>query len=462
MIRSVVSLSALAFIAGGVGLIGTNFLSPGSKSESPPEKVTLTSASADAFADPLETEAPVLLTSFTDLEPVRSTYERTEVLQPRETLTDLMDRVGVSRSEANSALYALYDEGYIDPRKVHPGLEMTAYVESAPSDDNPDGVRLIGLTMKHEREASLIVSRGVDGGYTAHELHTRLEPVMRRVTGTVQTSLYEAALQAGAHDAQVYDFAQIYAYDVDFQREMRAGDRFEIVFEELVDERGEYVRSGEILYASLDGHAVDRGFYQFTPSDDGITDYFDEDGQSARKFLMKTPINGARLSSNFGYRKHPISGYSKLHKGTDFAAPTGTPIYAAGNGVVERASWYGGYGNYVRLRHPNGYQTAYAHMSKYGPGVKSGVRVKQGDIIGYVGSTGASTGPHLHYEVIKDGNAMNAMSLKLPTGRVLEGDQLEEFRLVRSEIDQIRGVDETNTLFALSTQTEAMSETTTE
>ena len=177
---------------------------------------------------------------------------------------------------------------------------------------------------------------------------------------------------------------------------------------------------------------------------------------------MKTPINGARLSSNFGYRKHPISGYSKLHKGTDFAAPSGTPIYAAGNGVVERASRYGGYGNYVRIQHANGYETAYAHMLRYGPGVKAGHRIRQGEIVGYVGTTGASTGPHLHYEVLVNGSQVNAMSLKLPTGRKLEGPILKEFMQARAEVDQLRGVGETATVYAASSTAAAATDDTVE
>lgn len=456
--RLKLSIGVLAIAIGGIGVMSWSALTSSPSTEA---DVHLASLEAPQISEAPD-EPQLILTSFQELEPLPQTYERTDELQPRDTLTDLMDRLGVSRSEANSALYSLYDEEFIDPRRVRPGLEVTAHVEAAPTDEDPDAVRLIGLTLKHASEASLVVSRTSDGGFTAHELHTRLMPVTRRVSGTVQTSLYEAALDAGAHDAQVFDFAQIYAYDVDFQREMRVGDEFEIVFEEYVDERGNYIRSGDILFAALDGYATDREFYRFTPSDDGITDYFDAEGEAARKFLMKTPINGARLSSNFGYRTHPISGYTRLHKGTDFAAPTGTPVMAAGNGTIERASRFGTYGNYVRIRHANGYQTAYAHLNGYGPGIRSGVRVQQGDIIGYVGSTGASTGPHLHYEVLENGNHINAMSLDLPTGRQLEGPLLEEFNEARAEIDRIRGVNETETLFASSSQLEEGEESTLE
>lgn len=435
-----------------IGGLGAFVLPQALSLKTPDQTAQATLTSTETMVNAANAEnPPLILTSFEELEPVSVTEVRTESLKERDTLTDLMDRIGVARGEANSALYALYDDELIDPRKVRPGLQVSAYVEAAPTVEDPEAVRLIGLTLKHEREASLVVSRGSNDKFSAHELHTRLVPQTRRVAGTVETSLYEAALQSGARDAQVYDFAQIFAYDVDFQREMRVGDEFEIVFEEYTDEKGNFIRGGDILYAELDGYATDRGFYRFTPSDDGVTDYFDAKGESATKFLMKTPINGARLSSNFGYRKHPVLGYNKLHKGTDFAARSGTPIMAAGNGVIVRASWFGSFGNYVKIRHANGYETAYAHMKGYGPGIKSGKRVKQGDIIGYVGTTGRSTGPHLHYEVHKNGKAVNAMTLKLPTGRKLEGEFLEEFQKVRAEIDKMRGVGEDEMLYASAT-----------
>jgi murein DD-endopeptidase MepM/ murein hydrolase activator NlpD len=261
-----------------------------------------------------------------------------------------------------------------------------------------------------------------------------------RIEAEIETSIYSSALQLGAEDQQVVDFASAFAYDIDFQREIHPGDRFEILFETFYDERGNAVRNGDVLYAALNGKALQRGFYRFAPSDDGVADYFDQNGESATKFLMKTPINGARISSNFGKRKHPISGFTRLHKGTDFAAPTGTPIYAAGNGTVQRASRNGGYGNYIKIKHTRGYETAYAHLSKYAKGIKAGKKVKQGDVIGYVGSTGASTGPHLHYEVYVDGKPVNVMSLKLPNGRKLQDEpaMLEEFKAHQAMVDALR------------------------
>lgn len=357
---------------------------------------------------------------------------KTGTLRSRDNLIDLLARLGADRREAHEALKPLYDSEYLDPRRLRPGLVVNAAFDETGAEST-----LSAITLRAAPERSLIVKRDAQG-WTAAALDVRLTPAHKRVSTTIQTSLYDAALANGARDQQVVDFAQIFAYDVDFQREIHPGDQFEIVYEAWVDERGRPVKTGEVLYAELQGKALTRSFYRHTPSDDEVTDYFDPNGESATKFLMKTPINGARLSSNFGTRRHPISGYTRLHKGTDFAARTGTPIYAAGHGVIERASRYGGYGNYARIRHANGYKTAYAHMSRYGPGVRAGRRIRQGDVIGYVGSTGASTGPHLHYEVMVNGKHVNAMKLELPTGRKLSGDMLDEFMTKRGEVDAIR------------------------
>ncbi|MEL6568543.1 MAG: M23 family metallopeptidase [Pseudomonadota bacterium] len=352
-----------------------------------------------------------------------------------DTLSDLLIELGASPAEAHRALAPVFEADYVDPRRVRPGLSATLTFAEGES-----SARLLGVSLRSEEDYSVLSATNAAGDFEATKLEARLRPQLLRVAGEVSSSLYVAALNLGAGDQQVVDFAKIFAYDVDFQREIHHGDRFEIVYESLVDERGNPVRLGDVVFASLDGRALKRDFYFHVPSDDGVSDYFDAGGDSATKFLMKTPINGARLSSNFGMRRHPISGYSRLHKGTDFAAPTGTPVYAAGHGTVERASRYGGYGHYVRLRHANGYKTAYAHLSRYGPGIRSGRSVRQGDVIGYVGSTGASTGPHLHYEVMINGRHVNAMSLNFPTGRKLSEDEamMEEFLSRKREIDQVR------------------------
>jgi murein DD-endopeptidase MepM/ murein hydrolase activator NlpD len=353
-------------------------------------------------------------------------------LERNETLTGLLMRLGAAQSDAGAALHALAGTDLLDSRRLLPGKTMAeAWFENG---------QLTAVSVRAAADLSLLITRTADDNWSATPLYAKLTPGYHRVEAEIETSIYAAALELGAEDQQVADFANAFAYDIDFQRELYPGDRFEILFETAYDERGNRVRNGEVLYAALNGKALKRGFYRFTPSDDTVADYFDENGESATKFLMKTPINGARISSSFGKRKHPISGYTRLHKGTDFAAPTGTPVYAAGNGTVERASRNGGYGNYVRIQHTRGYETAYAHLSRYAKGIKPGKKVIQGDVIGYVGSTGASTGPHLHYEVYVDNKPVNVMSLNLPNGRKLEDDpaMLAEFKAYKATVDALR------------------------
>ncbi len=434
-----VSHSALAFSAviGAaflVGIWGSRQSPDDTRSPVSPSQTASTPASP-APAPPLSREQ--LWTA--DLAaPQPSVKVASGVLARRDTISDLLLRLGTTPGDAHAALAILEEADLLDVRRLRPGLKATATL--APSRDDAENAsdRLVGLSIRTAPDHSILVTRAHDGTFQAARLGARLEARPRRVAAQIETSIYQAALSEGAGDQQVVDFASIFAYDIDFQREIHPGDRFEIVYETMVDERGRPVRTGGVIYAALDGKALKRGFYRFTTPDDGVADYYDRNGESATRFLMKTPINGARLSSNFGMRRHPISGYSRLHKGTDFAAPTGTPIQAAGHGTVERASRYGGYGNYVRIRHANGYKTAYAHMSRYGPGVRKGRRVRQGDIVGYVGSTGASTGPHLHYEVYINGKPVNAMTLDLPTGRKLDGEIRDAFDTHRREIDAVR------------------------
>ncbi len=415
--RSLAMLGAL----GGAAVVGV-FVLRGSQ----PRQIVQT------VAPPAPVVALAALPVAADVFGLGQPVQRTDTrLKRRETLSGLMNRLDISVLDGAQALTSLTDAGYLDARRVRPGLEVSVYKR---------GETLTAFAVAPEPGRRLLTKRGTDGQFQPIEMKSRLSRVPQVVRGTIETSIYNQARELGAGDQQVVDFAQVFAYDVDFQREVHPGDLFEIVFDVISDERGEVIRRGEVLYAALNGKAVNKGFYRFTTPDEDVTDYFQANGESATKFLMKTPINGARLSSSFGRRRHPISGYTRLHKGTDFAAPTGTPIYAAGHGTIERASRYGGYGKYVRIKHAKGYKTAYAHMSRYGPQIKSGRRVRQGDIIGYVGSTGASTGPHLHYEVYVRGKPVNAMRLKLPTGRKLEMDPeiFEVFRLRRDEIDAVR------------------------
>src|SRR5262249_49516005 len=259
-----------------------------------------------------------------------------------------------------------------------------------------------------------------------------------RISAPVDTSLYSSALARGATDREIASLAGAFGYDVDFQRDVLPGDHFELVFERFYDDEGHTVRTGDLLFIALDTRHGPKRFYAFAAPGDNQTDWYDADGHSARRFLMKTPVNGARLASGFGMRIHPVLGYSLMHRGTDFAAPIGTPIMAAGDGVVERAGPFSTYGNYVKLRHGSEYETAYAHMSRCAPGIKAGAHVSQGQIIGYVGMSGRATGPHLHYEVLKDGDQINPMGLRVANGRNLAGRDLALFQSERARIDTLR------------------------
>ena len=253
----------------------------------------------------------------------------------------------------------------------------------------------------------------------------------------ITNSLYNSAINLGIKPNVIIEFARLYGFQVDFQRDIWKNDSFQIIYEEFKNEKGNVVDAGDIIYANLNLQNTDLQLYKFEYEKNKI-DYFDENGKSVRKTLMKTPINGARLSSSFGKRKHPILGYNKLHTGTDFASPKGTPIMASGDGIISRAKWCGGGGNCIKIKHNSVYQTVYAHLSKFGRGIKKGVRVKQGQIIGYVGSTGMSTGPHLHYEVIENGRKINSQKLKLPSGRILKGKDRNLFEVNKIKIDVLK------------------------
>jgi murein DD-endopeptidase MepM/ murein hydrolase activator NlpD len=253
------------------------------------------------------------------------------------------------------------------------------------------------------------------------------------IKNTINNNLYSAAIEAGIEPNIIVEFARIYGFEIDFQRDIRKGDVFEIYYEKFLDENGIVRDTGKIIYAHMNVNNREINLYNFKDkNEDG---YYDISGKSIVKSLMKTPINGARLSSSFGMRKHPILGFNKMHRGTDFAAPTGTPIMASGSGTVTRARWCGGGGNCVKIRHNSTYETIYAHMSKFARGIKEGKKVKQGQIIGYVGSTGLSTGPHLHYEVVVNGKKVNSQKLKLPSGKILKSEAREKFELERIKID---------------------------
>ena len=269
--------------------------------------------------------------------------------------------------------------------------------------------------------------------FVVNENILKLEKKEVVLSNIIKKNLYSSAIEAGIEPNIIVEFANMYGFEVDFQRDIRSGDRFEVYYEQYIDENNVVRNTGKIIYASMFVNNKELALYNFKFNNK--EGYYDVDGKSVIKTLMKTPINGARLSSSFGLRKHPILGYNKLHQGTDFAARRGTPIMASGSGVILRAQKYKGYGNYVSIRHNSTYLTAYGHMSKFGRGIRKGVRVNQGRIIGYVGSTGMSTGPHLHYEVLKNGKRINSQRLKLPSGKILSNKARNKFEVDRIKID---------------------------
>mgnify|MGYP001265529501 CR=1 FL=1 len=253
------------------------------------------------------------------------------------------------------------------------------------------------------------------------------------VKNVIKNNLYSSAVNSGIEPNIIVEFARIFGFEVDFQRDIRKGDWFEILYEKFEDDNNKVKDTGKIIYASMYVNGEEINLYNFNYKND--QEYYDIKGKSITKSLMKTPINGARLSSSFGMRKHPILGYNKMHRGTDFAAPSGTPIMASGSGTITRARWCGGGGNCVKIKHNSTYETIYAHMRAFAKGIKEGKKVKQGQIIGYVGSTGLSTGPHLHYEVLVNGKKVNSQKLKLPSGKILKGNARKQFEIDRIKID---------------------------
>ena len=282
----------------------------------------------------------------------------------------------------------------------------------------------------------IYLTRNDENNFNQEIILTKLDKKIIYQENIILQSLYKSATDKKIPVNTIIEFARIYGFQVDFQRDIRKKDRFQIMYEVFVDENGKKIETGNILFANLILSGEDNSLYYFDI--EGSIGHYDKNGKSIQKALMKTPINGARLSSPFGMRKHPIDGFNKMHRGTDFAAPTGTPIMASGSGTIKKAGWCGGGGNCVVIKHNSTYQTVYAHMSKFAKGIKKGIRVKQGQTIGYVGSTGKSTGPHLHYEVIVNGKKVNSQKLKLPSGKILKGKNRKIFETKKIKLDVLK------------------------
>ena len=319
---------------------------------------------------------------------------------------------------------------YGNPNKLLVGNKIDIIVEKSLSTNKNTIVKFSAPITK---STTIAITKNEDNKIISNKIITKLYKRKILSENIIKKNLYSSATEVNINPDTIIEFARIFGFEIDFQRDIRKNDYFKIVYEKYFDENGEFIKSGSILYTHMNVNGREITLYKF--GNDKSYGYFDINGKSVEKALMKTPINGARLSSSFGMRKHPISGFNKMHQGTDFAAPMGTPIMASGSGTITRAKWCGGGGNCIKIKHNSTYETIYAHMKSFGKGMKVGKKVRQGQIIGYVGSTGMSTGPHLHYEVIINGKKVNSQKLKLPSGKVLKDDERKQFEIHRIKID---------------------------
>lgn len=345
-----------------------------------------------------------------------------------DTLIGLLVGAGVSRTQAVAALDAL--GAVYDPRTLKIG--QTVMLDFA---EEPGGKRFAGLRFQPDAGHAIGLRRGADGGFSARKDDKAVTRRLVSASVTIRNSLFEAGAEAGVPIPVLLAVIATYSHDVDFQRDFQSGDHFDVLYERFVTESGEVARDGAVLHARLVLSGRELPIYRFEGRD-GRPDYFNRQGESVRKALLKTPVDGARVTSRFGARNHPILGYTRMHRGVDFGAPTGTPVYASGNGVVEEAGRRNGFGNYVRIRHNTEIETAYGHLSRFAKGLRRGGRVEQGEVIAYVGATGMATGPHLHYEVLHHGDQVNPLSLDLPVGRKLDGRELEAFQAIAADADR--------------------------
>tara|TARA_Y100000588_G_scaffold189746_1_gene203662 strand:- start:259 stop:1560 length:1302 start_codon:yes stop_codon:yes gene_type:complete len=350
-------------------------------------------------------------------------------IKPGDSISKILDQLKVPAKEKKIILQIVSKDNKLAKINQYQNIKIKI--------DNKFPKKILKLTIEVTKTKNINFTRNlVNDKFEIKEVEKKLTREVVYKESKIVSSLYSTAIDRGIKPNVIIDFARIYGFQIDFQRDIWKNDSFEIIFENYLNDKSEIVETGKILFANLILQGREHPLYFF--ENKKTSDHFDENGQSIRKTLMKTPINGARLSSSFGKRKHPILGFTKMHRGTDFAAPKGTPIMAAGDGKVTRARWCGGGGNCVKIKHNSTYSTLYAHMSKFGRGIKKGAKVKQGQIIGYVGSTGLSTGPHLHYEVIENGKKINSQKMKLPSGIILRGEDRKKFEIAKIKINVLK------------------------
>jgi murein DD-endopeptidase MepM/ murein hydrolase activator NlpD len=350
-------------------------------------------------------------------------------IQKGDTFSQVLNKVGVPIDEARSAIGAM--RTIFDPRKLRPGLKVAVSFGTVGEEQG----QFLGVSFDSAFDKTVQVQRQPNGEFASAEIKKDLDVGYARSNGVIKASLFQDARNANAPTSAIVGMIHLFSFAVDFQRDIRQGDKFELLYRVRRDHQGKIVKTDEVAYASLTTHGTVHRLYRFQPTKNGPVTYLNGKGEGNRRALMKTPIDGARITSTFGLRRHPILGYTRMHTGVDFGAPRGTPIFAAGDGTVIMAGWHGGYGNYVRIRHNKDYTTGYGHMSKIL--VKVGQRVKQGQKIGLVGTTGMSTGPHLHYEVLRDGHFINPVTMKLPSFKRLRGTELARFMAHKKKLDAI-------------------------
>jgi len=371
--------------------------------------------------------APPASILVTPLAPILGAPSTTRLLRlaAGDTLKSVLAEAGVGAEEARAAIAAIAP--LFPPRALKPGQEMAL---------DFIGLELGELRLATGIDRDIVVTRAGDGRYIARPRARKLTRVPELAAGVIRTSLFEAASDAGVPMPVLSEMIGAFSYDVDFQRDLQPEDSFEVLYDRLYDEHGKAVGTGEIAYAAMTLSGKTLRLYRYLPAGARMAEFFTAAGESAKKALLRTPVDGARLSSGFGMRLHPILGYTKMHRGVDFAAPPGSPIMAASDGVVESAGASGAYGNLVLLKHEGGYETAYAHMSRIARGLRPGMRVRQGEVIGYVGATGRASGPHLHYEVRLQGEPMNPMSVKTGPGQPLSGADIARFQAATQATDR--------------------------
>jgi murein DD-endopeptidase MepM/ murein hydrolase activator NlpD len=353
-------------------------------------------------------------------------------IQPGETFEAAVQRAGVTAEQAQAAVDTLGQA--MDTVHIKAGMAFDAAVAKPLNQANggEGQVRLIGLSLRTGPASAVTLSRSFDGAMRLRELDEKVRDETTVADGDINGSLYESAAKLGATPQITAEVVKLFAHKLDFQRDIQPGDDFRLVFDRKVTESGRTIATGDLEYAELKGVK----FYRFVRPDGGA-DFFDEAGKNIKGFLLKTPVDGARITSLFGQRKHPVLGFTRAHQGVDFGAGTGTPIVAAGDGVVLEAKRWGGYGNWLRIRHGAGWDTGYGHISRYAAGIKPGVHVRQGQVVAYVGATGLATGPHLHYEVWRNGQRENPIGAKVPQGTILAGADLARFRTAKTRIDNL-------------------------